>query len=599
MKKNKLFVLLLSLVLLIIPFRSFAENDIWTNEEILNAYQESEGLSSDDIALINTKLNVYEGDTTLHLSQLWSVNNEDGTEWYIPMQELNGQSIENLRVRAYIPETDTNFIEFETSDDWDINASFNEKAFKAGLNFSNGYPEICFGKSSMGRVVYEISYDLTEAVKKSADGVPFIFQKVVNDSMNPAPRKIALTLNVDDKKADTKIWGFGFLGDLKPFNDNDFKTDYVDFGSSNRYVTILSTMQGSDNSKLRADSRTVEEIKKQAFKGSDYDLNPDGDDGDWKWFDYLFKVINVLLRMLPPFLIFTFIKKLMDERRNKYVAKNIKDIKIEKDHFSREIPFSGSIAETYFMYDMKNYMSSQTNLDFLSAFILKWIKSGNINPIIEDRVKDNKLELNNDPVKFESTLEEETWNILRDASKNGILTRNNLKKYVEKRYKKIKEMVEDSKDDVKVYLEAEGLIEYDEKGKRFSFTENGKESYINTFGFKKYLEEFTIINEREPKEVTLWDYYLIFASLFGIASEVEKQFEKLVPSYVFAEDPTSPTYGTVRTAQYVMFADSFSSSASSGYSAAVQRSRSSGSGGFSSSGGGGGSSGGGSGGGSR
>lgn len=251
------------------------------------------------------------------------------------------------------------------------------------------------------------------------------------------------------------------------------------------------------------------------------------------------------------------------------------------------------------MYDMKKYMSSQTNLDFLSAFILKWIKSGNINPIIEDRVKDNKLELNNDPVKFESTLEEETWNILRDASKNGILTRNNLKKYVEKRYKKINKMVEDSKDDVKVYLEAEGLIEYDEKGKRFAFTENGKESYINTFGFKKYLEEFTIINEREPKEVALWDYYLILASLFGIASEVEKQFEKLVPSYVFAEDPTSPTYGTVRTAQYVMFADSFSSSASSGYSAAVQRSRSSGSGGFSSSGGGGGSSGGGSGGGSR
>ena len=450
----------------------------------------------------------------------------------------------------------------------------------------------------MGRVVYEISYDLTEAVKKSADGVPFIFQKIVNDSMNPAPRKIALTLNIDDKKADTKIWGFGFLGDLKLFNDNDFKTDYVDFGSSSRYVTILSTMQGSDNSKLRADSRTVEDIKKQAFKGSDYDLNPDGDD-DWKWFDYLFKVINVLLRILPPFLIFTFIKKLMNERRNKYVAKNLRDIKIEKDYFSREIPFEGKIAETYFMYDMKKYMSSQTNLDFLSAFILKWIKSGNINPIIEDRVKDNKLELNNDPVKFESTLEEETWNILRDASTNGMLTRNNLKKYVEKHYKKIKEMVDDSKDNVKEHLEKAGFIEYNEKRNRFSFTDLGKESYINTFGFKKYLEEFTIINEREPKEVALWDYYLIFASLFGIASEVEKQFEKLVPSYVFAEDPSSPTYGTVRTAQYVTFADSFSSSASSGYSAAVQRSRSSGSGGFSSFGGGGGSSGGGSGGGSR
>lgn len=597
MKKNKLFVLLLSLVLLISPFRSFAKGDTWTNEEILHAYNESEGLISEGIALINTKLNVYEGDTTLHLSQLWSVCNEDGTEWYIPMQELNGQKIENLKVRAYIPEMNSNFVDFETVDSWNIKGSFKEKAFKAGINLSNGYPEICFGKSSMGRVVYEVSYDLTDAVKKSADGVPFIFQKVVNDSMNPAPRKIALTLNVDDKKADTKIWGFGFLGDLKAFGDNDFKTDYVDFGSSGRYVTILSTMQGSDNSKLRADSRTVEDIKKQAFEGSDYDLNTD--DGDLDWMDHLFRILHLIVRFIPPLLIFYFLKKQIDERRNKCVASNLRDIKIEKDHFSREIPLNGSIAETYFMYDMKNYMSSQTNLDFLSAFILKWIKSGNITPIIEDRVKDNKLELNQDPVKFESVLEEETWNILCDASKNGMLTRNDLKKYVEKRYKKIKKMVEDSKDYVKTNFKKEGIIEFNEKGNRFAFTENGKESYINTFGFKKYLEEFTIINEREPKEVTLWDYYLIFASLFGIASEVEKQFEKLVPSYVFAEDPTSPTYGTVRTAQYVMFADSFSSSASSGYSAAVQRSRSSGSGGFSSFGGGGGSSGGGSGGGSR
>lgn len=367
MNKNKFLVLFLSLALLIIPFTSFAKGDTWTNEEILNAYKESENLNGNAIALINTKLNVYEGDTTLHLSQLWSVNNENGTEWYIPRQELNGQKIENLRVRAYIPEMDSNFADFETVDNWDIKATFKEKAFKAGINLSNGYPEICFGKSSMGRVLYEVSYDLTEAVKKSADGIPFIFQKIVNDSMDPAPRKIALTLNIDDKKADTKIWGFGFLGDLKAFGDNDFKTDYVDFGSSGRYVTILSTMQGSDNSKLRADSRTVEDIKKQAFEGSDYDLNTNDDDLDWM--DHLFRILHLIVRFIPPLLIFYFLKKQIEERRNKYAASNLRDIKIEKDHFSREIPFDGKIAETYFMYDMKNYLGSKTNLDFLSAFI--------------------------------------------------------------------------------------------------------------------------------------------------------------------------------------------------------------------------------------
>ena len=44
----------------------------------------------------------------------------------------------------------------------------------------------------------------------------------------------------------------------------------------------------------------------------------------------------------------------------------------------------------------------------------------------------------------------------------------------------------------------------------------------------------SLMNEKEAIEVNLWDMYLIYAQIFGIADKVAKQFKKLYPNEIEA-----------------------------------------------------------------
>lgn len=49
-------------------------------------------------------------------------------------------------------------------------------------------------------------------------------------------------------------------------------------------------------------------------------------------------------------------------------------------------------------------------------------------------------------------------------------------------------------------------------------------------GLKKFLEDFSIIETKKVEEIILWEYYLIYAQAFGIATEIQNQFQKLYPN---------------------------------------------------------------------
>ena len=130
------------------------------------------------------------------------------------------------------------------------------------------------------------------------------------------------------------------------------------------------------------------------------------------------------------------------------------------------------------------------------------------------------------------------------------------------------------------------FIKYEE----YTLNDSLKEEAKQLQGLKKFLMEFTNIKEREAIEVKLYDEYLMFASIFGIANKVAKQFKELYPDYI---ENYNFDYDDI------VFINTFSTSGVNAASSARSRaeSYSSGGGGFSSSGGGGGSFGGGGGGG--
>ena len=118
------------------------------------------------------------------------------------------------------------------------------------------------------------------------------------------------------------------------------------------------------------------------------------------------------------------------------------------------------------------------------------------------------------------------------------------------------------------------------------------EDSTKLYGLKKFLEEFSKIDTREVLEVQIWDEYLMFAYIFGIADKVAKQLKNLYPEVL--EDPNN--YIDLDTILYINYLSNRSVNAASTARSRAE-SYSSGGGGFSSGGGGGGSFGGGGGGG--
>ena len=115
---------------------------------------------------------------------------------------------------------------------------------------------------------------------------------------------------------------------------------------------------------------------------------------------------------------------------------------------------------------------------------------------------------------------------------------------------------------------------------------------IQLYGLKKYLEEFSRMNTKEVMEVKLWDEYLMFAYLFGIADKVAKQLKDMYPEILEQPDMNGSVLYDYDTLLFLNHISMKSVSAASSARAAAQ-SYSSGGGGFSSGGGGGGSFGGG------
>ena len=61
----------------------------------------------------------------------------------------------------------------------------------------------------------------------------------------------------------------------------------------------------------------------------------------------------------------------------------------------------------------------------------------------------------------------------------------------------------------------------------------------------KYLEEFSNMDTKEVMEVKLWDEYLMFAYLFGIADKVAKQLKQMYPEVVYQMESSNFDYDTI------------------------------------------------------
>ena len=198
---------------------------------------------------------------------------------------------------------------------------------------------------------------------------------------------------------------------------------------------------------------------------------------------------------------------------------------------------------------------------------------------------------------FETTVERKLYTMVVKAARDDeILQENEFTAYLKKENNQnsFKSLQESMKQDSLSYARKYDLLEMNEKGKwTYKYNEKGKKFTEHLIKYYNYLKDFSLLSEREVSEIKVWKDLLIYATLFDVADEVEKQLKKLSPEFLEKYDVDVNSLHTA-----MLYSHVFSNNFLDAYSKSVQKS-SGGGGGFTSIGGGGGSFGGGSGGGTR
>ena len=575
-------------------------------------------------------------DGSAHVTEVWSMYAAEGTEMYLVQSNLGEDKITNLAV------SDETGAVYQNIGEWDVDRSFEQKAKKCGLVTKYDGYELCWGLGSYGEHTFTVQYDVSGVVVGYDDYCGFN-RRFVNDDMTSSIESAAVTVlkdGVEFTSEEVKVWAFGFYGQVwvKEGAINAYTEDTL---NTSNYLNVMARFPREMFTPERVVSGSFDELRKEAFIGSDYSeedyagaggsssqesggYSGSYDDGDYYEYSYdsepsaFGTVMGIVMGLGCPVVfiavIFLFIGKMVKSSGANIggLGRGVTRADVADIDYWREVPYGGALPAARFA--LSNSGEKHPASGIIGAYLLRWARAGAVQ--MTQSPKRNIFGKDTGKLQPSITFTGQApdgsdgvglrlFNMMRKAAKDEVLQSNELEKWMGEHYDDYFEWLSDSETLAENNLLATGeLVEESYKvlgifnAKRKVFTPLGKENIRRMLGFKKFLKDFTIINEREPYEVGMWDEYLVFAALFGIADEVAEQFKDIYPQF-FNEN----TYYGSDVMTTLMLSEALSRSAASSASAARSRSSSDGSsgggGGFSSGGGGGGFSGGGSGGGVR
>lgn len=109
-------------------------------------------------------------------------------------------------------------------------------------------------------------------------------------------------------------------------------------------------------------------------------------------------------------------------------------------------------------------------------------------------------------------------------------------------------------------------------------TQTGIDENAKWKGLKKYMEDFSMLDKREIPEIVIWEKFLVYATVLGIADKVLKQLKIVYPN--ITEQMNVNSYGYIYLMMNTNFSNSFSHAITNSMSSAYS-SASGGGGGFS------------------
>ena len=496
------------------------------------------------------------------ITEVWNAYLQQGTEGYRPYTKLGNSSISNFSV------SDDSGRTYEQLSYWNTDDSFDNKAYKSGIhNISNGV-ELCWGISNYGDRTYILKYNISNFVVQYTD-VQGIYFNFLNLDQPIENAKITIHSDIPFSLDNARIWAFGNNGSIN-FESGNIVLNSGGSLSSSQYMVALVRFESNLFNTVNKSSSSFDSVYNSAFSDMKSSNNSNNNSNSKynnhsntkKKFDALDLLISFVCIFLNPigwFMIFRIIEKIKGKEWLWGSGELSGQLNFEQDsktlpsdsqiNYFREIPCNKDLGRAYWVCFEYSVVPSETLYKgIIVAILLKWIKNGYITVSQTKKglfsFKDNNYAIDFRRMKHaDNEIENSLFDILVSASGfNKILEAKEFSKWSKKNYGKVNSWFSSIKEIEQKYLEQQGLITNATKetkgmfGKTRTITVKNvnpqlREDAIQMKGLQKFLLDFSMMPEKEYFEVHIWEEYLIFAQLLGIADKVEEQFSKLYPNF--------------------------------------------------------------------
>ena len=514
---------------------------------------------------INVRINK---DGSADIESIMDFEPSKGTEYFVPINNLGKSEIVNFKVSEI---KNGKEVPYESLESWNTKKTREEKAKKSGVVKTDKGYELCFGFGEYQRKTFILRYRVTNFIKLLKDS-DMIYWQFVNKGLSAAPGEVKLTITKGEGSFDnknSKIWAFGNKGTIE-FSDGKIVFNSLTGLTSSNYVTVLVQLNKGDITSGETIDKDFSYYKDLAFKGSDYTKK-----ADKKSSNKIFYVAGGIIVAI------VVLAKIFGKKKSNGYQKG--DFKGE---YYRDIPEK----EWWKLSDILEDIGFDGQESIIRAYFLKWIQEKILIPVTEEKgliFKKDTLALkiksgfNND---FEEKVERKLFAMFAGAAgADGILQENEFSDYLEdtdnqEEFESIEEDLEELSNE---YASKNDLFEKSSKGKySHTYSEKGKEFTAKLVKNYNYLKDFSLLSEREISEIKVWKNLLIYATLYDVADEVEKQLKKLSPEFLRNIDMDVESLHTA-----VIYSNAFSNDFVDAYSRSVEEA-SDGGGGFTSIGGG-------------
>lgn len=382
-------------------------------------------------------------DGSAHIVEVWDIDNvHDGTEYFIPMNLPKSMTVHSLQVH------DESERAFEPQENWDVDASFEEKAFRSGIIPTRRGYELAWGISQFGDRTFTVSYVLENLVQSFADvdGIPG--HVLVGPDMSSTPALVTVTISADFPLDSSQFQVFG--GGFGEFVNGDFLIT----AESPDFVTIRSVF-------------APDQFAPAIFNNSDFDDFQISGRGSAS-----FPIL--LITILGAAAVVLFSLAAWEHNRYKLSDGTVaRKPKYAHLHKSSLIPQNGNVPAIFKMTG--NYDRA------LGTYLLLWYFDGYI-----EIGKKHLLFLEEpDLPPLEAQL---YYALKKKANDQGKISSKKVAKWLESSGK-YQGWLEDLKDAGTQELLDLRIKEPDHKGK-LRYTKYGFEQLVNLWSYEKYLKDF-------------------------------------------------------------------------------------------------------------